>query len=319
MKRALFILMIAAALVMAAQENQTIKLRFDPSAVSPRFTTPELPTVITPSTPIKPTFHVNLPTAADLKADFKVSNLTDSLATFQPISRAGYGSTLSRFHYDTSPYSRDWSSGGVITRVGNGYLTGASSHTTYPGMGNMADASIALTLPVGDRLMVTAGLTGSKYHFDRTAWNDYGVFGNASYRLNDHLSLNAFGQYYVYQPFHSVASMPFMGSSSYGGTLRWKASDKFTLDMGARRIYDPYTGRWLTLPVVQPTVNVLGAPISLDAGPLIYQLLENIFGNGRDSRDWGDPKYRPVTVPAAANQPGFNPNSPVSIPDAFRH
>ena len=44
-----------------------------------------------------------------------------------------------------------------------------------------------------------------------------------------------------------------------------------------------------------------------------------IFGGGKNSRDWGEPKYRPVTVPdAIRNQPGFNPNSPVSIPDAFR-
>ena len=207
-----------------------------------------------------------------------------------------------------------------ITRVGNGYLTGSGSHTTYPGMGNMASASVAYTMPMGDRFQITAGLTGSKYHFDRAAWNDYGVFGNASFRLNDRLSLNAFGQYYVNQRYHSVAAMPFLGSSSYGGTLGWRASDSFSLDVGARRIYDPYTGQWRTLPVVQPTINLFGAPISFDAGPLIYQLLDNLLGNGKNNRDWGDPRYRPVTVPnAISNQPGFNPNSPVPIPDAFRH
>ena len=174
-------------------------------------------------------------------------------------------------------------------------------------------------MPMGDRFQFTAGATGSKYHFDRNAWNDFGLFGNASFRLNDHLSLNAFGQYYGNQRFHSVAAMPFIGSTSYGGTLGWKASDNFSLDMGARRIYDPYTGQWRTLPVVQPTLNLFGAPISFDAGPLIYQVLEYIFGNGKNNRNWGDPKYRPVTVPdAVMKQPGFNPNSPVPIPDAFR-
>ena len=208
----------------------------------------------------------------------------------------------------------------MITRVGGGYLTGAGSHTTYPGLGNTASASVAFTMPIADRFQFTAGLTGSKYHFDRNAWNDYGVFGNASFRLNDRLSLNAFGQYYVNQQFHSVAAMPFLGSSSYGGTLGWKASENFSLDVGARRIYDPYTGKWRTLPVVQPTITLLGAPISFDAGPLIYQLLEYMFGSGKNSRDWGDPRYRPVTVPnAIQNQPGFNPNSPVPIPDVFRH
>jgi len=146
------------------------------------------------------------------------------------------------------------------------------------------------------------------------------VFGHASFRLNERLSLNAFGQYYINQQYHSVAAMPFLGSSSYGGTLGWRASDHFSLDVGARRLYDPYTGRWRTLPVVQPTVNILGAPISFDAGPLIYQLLDGLFGSGKNRKDWGDPRYRPVTVPSAImSQPGFNPNSPVPIPDAFRH
>ena len=303
-----------------AQENQTVRLQFDRSVISPQFTMPELPTTITPATNIRPTFNTNLPTAADLKLDYRMSRLSDSLAIYQHDWGNDRVSGVPQFRYDTSPYSRDWSSGGVITRIGGGYLTGSGGHTTYIGMGDMASANVAFTMPMGERFQVTAGVTGSKYHFDRSAWNDYGVFGNASFRLNNSLSLNAFGQYYVNQQFHSVAAMPFLGSSSYGGTLGWRASDNFSLDVGARRIYDPYTGRWRTLPVVQPTFNLLGAPISFDAGPLLYQALECIFGGNKKSRDWGDPKYRPVSVPdAVLKQPGFNINSPVPIPDAFRH
>ena len=322
MKRVLSIIVFLVALIGAAQESQGIKLQFDQSKISPQFTMPELPTTIIPATNIRLTFTTNLPTAADLELDTHLGKLSDSLAIYQQQWGDSRYSTaaLPHFRYDTNPYSRDWSSSGVITRLGGGYLTGSGSHTTYPGMGNTASASVAFTMPMGDRFQVTTGLTGSKYHFDRTAWNDYGVFGNASFRLNDRLSVNAFGQYYVNQRYHSVASMPFLGSSSYGGTLGWKASDNFSLDVGARRIYDPYTGQWRTLPVVQPTFSIFGAPISFDAGPLLYQVLDHLFGNGRKYRDWDDPKYRPVTVPdAVRNQPGFNPNSPVPIPDAFRH
>ena len=320
MKWVLSIVVALVAFIGMAQESQPIKLQFDQSKISPQFTMPELPTTITPATNIKPTFNANLPTAADLKLDYnRMSGLSDSLAIYQQDWRTDRVSPPS-FRYDTNPYSRDWSTGGIITRVGGGYLMGAGSHTTYPGMGNTASASVAFTMLMGDRFQLTTGVTGSKYHFDRVAWNDYGVFGNASFRLNDRLSLNAFGQYYVNQRYHSVAAMPFLGSSSYGGTLGWRASDNFSLDIGARRIYDPYTGQWRTLPVVQPTINLFGAPISFDAGPLIYQVLDYMFGNGKKNRDWGDPKYRPVSVPdAIRNQPGFNPNSPVPIPDAFRH
>ena len=294
-----------------------LKLQFDQSKISPQFTMPELPAVTMPVTNIKPTFSIIHPTAAELKLD-NYDRFADLLAIYQREWRPT--ANVPRFRYDTNPYSRDWSSSGVITRVGGGFLSGAGSHMTYPGMGDMASASVAMTMPMGERLQVTAGITGSKYHFDHNAWNDYGVFGNASFRINDRLSLNAFGQYYVNQRFHSVAAMPFLGSSSYGGTLGWKASDNFSLDVGARRIYDPYTGRWRTLPVVQPTFNLLGAPISFDAGPWIYQLLDGLLNGGKKSQDWGDPRYRPVSVPnAVTSQPGFNPNSPVPIPDPFRH
>lgn len=319
MKRAFSIIIMMVALIGAAQENQDIKLQFDQSKISPHFTMPELPTTISPATNIKPSFNANLPTAADLHLDFQ-NPLSDSLAIYQQHWKDKGVSSMPRFHYDTNPYSKDWAAGGVITRLGPGYVTGSGSHTTYLGMGNMTSASVAFTMPMGERFQITTGVTGSKYHFDRAAWNDYGVFGNASFRLNDRFSLNAFGQYYVNQRFHSVAAMPFMGSSSYGGSLGWKASDNFSLDLGARRVFDPYTGKWRTLPVVQPTLNLFGAPISFDAGPLIYQVLDYMFGSGKKSREWGDPKYRPVTVPdAIRNQPGFNPNSPVPIPDAFRH
>lgn len=318
MKWVLSISLAMVCLFGAAQENQTMKLQFDQSKISPQFTMPELPGLVMPATNVRPTFNANLPTAADLKLDYQ-SNLSDSLAIYQQQWRSNAPS-LPRFHYDTNPYGRDWSSGGVITRVGGGYLAGAGSHTTYPGMGDMASASVALTMPMGDRFQVTAGVTGSKYHFDHNAWNDYGFFANASFRLNERLSLNAFGQHYINQQFHSVATMPFLGSSSYGGTLGWRVSNNFSLDVGARRIFDPYTGTWRTLPVVQPTISLLGAPISFDAGPLLFQLLDNLFGGGKNDRDWGDPRYRPVGVPdAIRNQPGFNPNSPVSIPDPFRH
>ena len=318
MKRVLSIFLAMVTLIGVAQENQPIRLQFDQSKISPQFTMPELPTSISPATNIKPTFNANLPTAADLNLDYQ--NLADSLAIYQQDWRNNRMSAMPQFRFDTNPYGHDYAVGGVITRVGHGYLTGAGSHTTYLGMGNMASASVALTMPMGDRFQVTAGVTGSKYHFDNNAWNDYGVFGNASFRLSDRFSLNAFGQYYVNQQFHSVASMPFLGSSSYGGTLGWRASDSFSLDVGARRIYDPYTGRWRTLPVVQPTFSLFGAPISFDAGPLIYQLLDNLLGSGKKERDWGDPRYRPVSAPGAVtSQPGFNANSPVPIPDALRH
>ena len=82
MKRVLLIFMALAALIVAAQENQPLRLQFDQSKISPQFTMLELPTTITPATNIKPSFNTNLPTAADLHLDYQ-SRLADSLAIYR--------------------------------------------------------------------------------------------------------------------------------------------------------------------------------------------------------------------------------------------
>ena len=102
------IMMLAlVALVGVAQENQGVKLRFDPSVISPQFTMPELPLTVTPATNIKPTFNADLPTAADLRLNSRFDGMVDSLAVYQPDWRSSYGSSMPRFNYDTNPYGRD--------------------------------------------------------------------------------------------------------------------------------------------------------------------------------------------------------------------
>jgi len=324
MKRVAYIivLVVFASLVGMAQDNAPVRLKFDRSAINPSLTMPEMPARTMPATNIKPTFNTKLPATTNLKLDMQQTKLADTLQAYnQDYSPAASRQWADQQHtFDVNPYSKEWSSSGIITHVGNGYLTGAGGYSVFPGMGNMASGNVALVMPVGERLTVSTGVSGHKYHLDRNAWNDYGVFANASYRLTDRLSLNAFGQYYANQRFHSPAAMAYMASSSYGGTLGMKVSDNFSVAVGARRIYDPYRGKWLTLPVVEPTLNVFGQPISFDAGPLIYQLLHQLFnGNnyGSGSYDF-DP--REVRVGPNVNvDPGYNPNSPVRIPDVFRH
>ena len=116
MKRVISIIIALVALVGAAQENQGFKLQFDQSKINPQFTLPELPATVSPATNIKPTFNANLPTSADLHLDFK-NHFADSLTIYQQDWNNNALSSLPSFHYDTNPYSRDWSSSGVIRSI----------------------------------------------------------------------------------------------------------------------------------------------------------------------------------------------------------
>lgn len=209
-------------------------------------------------------------------------------------------------------YWNDWQESGLIAHVGGGELIGTGAFSRLPGLGDTRSASIALTKTFGDRLTVTAGVTGNKYHFGREAWNDYGIYGNMRYQLNERFALKAFGQYYFNPRYHSMAAMPYIDEASYGATLETKFSNKVSLDVGVQRYYDPYSHTWRTLPILAPTVCVLGQPISMDFGGLVWQLLDNIFHKENSG-------YRPIAPNGPVPVPlGFNPHSPVPIPDALR-
>ena len=211
-----------------------------------------------------------------------MGSLADSLAAMpatmhismpaQPSAQQG------GYNFDLNPYSRDWQASGVIARLGDGLLGGSGSRTSLPALGNMATGSLWVTQTVDERLTLTAGITGSKYHFGREAWNDYGVWGRASYQLNGTLSLNAFGQYNFNPHFHSMGAMGITQNSNYGATLGVKVSDNFSVDVGAQRYYDVYSHCWRTMPILAPTIMLMGQPLSVDVGGILYGLLKSLGG-----------------------------------------
>lgn len=250
------------------------KLKFEPLKPQITFTSPNI------ASPGINNFKLPEP----LKLDYKISAMSDSLKAMPEINASFKPTpTAQRYDFGLNPYGRDWSAGGVITSIGELKLTGSGGRTSMPGLGNMASGTLALTGTVDEKLTLTGGVSGMKYHFDRSTWNDYGMFGRASYKLSDRLSLNAFGQYYFDQRYHSIPSMGYMQSANFGGTLGIKVSDKVSLDVGVQRYYDPYSGTWRTLPVVAPTINLFGQPVSFDVGGLIYQLARALLDKHRGS------------------------------------
>lgn len=251
-------------------------------------TTPVIGTSIHPDvlTPIRNNYYAPEP----LKIDSRFRSLADSLGfTSSGMTVRGYYMPARQaYDFRMNPFARDYSVNGEIMRLGEGTLGGSSSHTTYPALGNVASASLWITQPIDERWQLTAGVTGMKYHMGRDVWNDFGISGRASYSLTDRISLNAFGQYYLNQRYHSIAGMSYMQNSSYGATVGYKFSDKFSLDVGAQRYYDVYAGQWRTIPVVQPTLNLWGSPISMDFGGLIYNISRAIHDKKKRNDNYGN-------------------------------
>lgn len=316
-KQTLIAAMAVVAMTGWGQESAPIHLELDTRGLTERFMQPITPRPPAPSASLLAKPDMTEP----IKLEWRTAPLTDSLRAYDRMDlKMGYSfptHSVRDYNFVMDPYSRNWSSAGVIANVGTGYLAGAGGYTAMPGLGNVGTASVSFTQPMGEHLVVTAGLSGNKYHFGNAAWNSYGVFGNASYRLNDRLTLNAFGQYYRNPMLGSVAAMPYMQDTRYGGTLGIKMSETVSLDVGAQRYYDPYLRQWKTVPIVAPTVTVMGQPLSLDVGGLLYQVLDYMFGGSKGGNGYGShlPDFKQGQGPVPA---GFNPNSPIRIPDALR-
>lgn len=238
-------------------------------------------------------------------------SLKDSIAAYGEGNTFGMLSSMSQqYDFRMNPYGNDWSRGGVMAMPGGGFLTGSSSFTAMSALGNVGAASLTWMQPLGDRLTVAVGVSANKYHFDRSAWNDYGVFASARYHINSQLALKAWGSYYMQPLYHTMAVMPYVGTSNYGASLDMRMSEHWGMELGAQRQYDPFSQRWRTLPVIAPKFYIAGSPISIDLGGIVGNLLDS-----RNNKDI-DP-MKPVDM-NGTKPPGFNPHSPVRIPDALR-
>lgn len=189
--------------------------------------------------------------------------------------------------YSRNPFSMANYHNGYLPLWENGKLIGSYSFDTFPALGNIARANLALSQTFGN-VTVTGGLSGEKNHIGPILYNNFGVFGNMNWRINDKFSLNVFGSYYSH-PQHIPAAMPFAGGQIYGATVGYNVNDRFSMEAGVQRSYDPFSRRWETVPVFIPSLNLgNGAKIGLDIGGILYQILHTISID--NDTDYGMPQ-----------------------------
>lgn len=188
----------------------------------------------------------------------------------------------------------DYSSGGDIMRWKGGAIVGSGSRTTLPGLLSRQNASLQMVHTTGN-LMLTAGVTADRYMLTRGLRTVYGINASATYSFNENLSLTVFGRFYNNSRYVSMAAMPYIGSSAYGGYISY-TGERFGIDLGVERVYDPYLRRWTTVPIVTPVVNFgRGIVVALPVGWLVKDVLEDaVFGKQQPR----NPTIPPLTLPA---------------------
>lgn len=127
-----------------------------------------------------------------------------------------------------------------------------------------------------NNLHFQANLLANRYE-TMTVTNQFGVSGLMEYRLSPTWSIAAFGTLYNRNPYFSMAAFPFVGTSSYGGWVKYEG-EKGGIKLGARRFYDPFRRQWETEPIVNPIIK-LGKNVRMEMpmGALVKDVLTRML------------------------------------------
>ena len=156
----------------------------------------------------------------------------------------------------------DYSSGGLL--FNNVYASG--SQESIPGIGRINRASFVYFAPLGEHLDFQAGVNAAAYNINRVG-SAFGVSGMLTYHPDDVISFSVFGSYAGNTPFG-------LTDRRYGGTMGYRVNDRFRLEMGVQRVYDPMKRRWETVPIFIPSYKIGSVELGLDFGALIYEILQ---------------------------------------------
>lgn len=209
--------------------------------------------------------------------------------------------------FSVDPQAYDYKRSGVLLAWRSGFVGAAGSQQTMIGLTTTRNATFSATQVVG-RWVFTATADASNYQYGRGGQWQLGVGASATYLFSPNVSATVFGNYYTGTTFAGLATLPYMGSSKYGGFLTL-TGNRLGIDLGVEREFNPYTGRWETVPIVTPKVRVANNfTISLPVG---YLIKEAVGGSITGKRRGGNGIIAPQmpTIQPRFTQPPGQPNN----------
>lgn len=200
------------------------------------------------------------------------------------------------FLFDRDPFVFDFNGAATLKAWDGGFIAASASHVTLPGLLGMESGAFTFTQDFG-KVRLTGGVSAEKYRTFRGLDTNYGISGMLSYQVDERFSLNVFGQYYKNSLYYSPATLPYVSTSKFGIYADMQFGEHFGMDVGVSREYDPYTRRWLTVPIAAPYVKLNnGVKLGFDFGRLVGELLDGWLNNGRYYNS-GNPTIMPPIPP----------------------
>ena len=179
----------------------------------------------------------------------------------------------------------DYSTGGIIKGFENGMFYGSGEQTSLPVIGLMNKASLGYMYRFNTRWSVQVGVDAMKMNMPFAVGQSFGTSGAVMYRASDRVAFKVFGSYYRGQTYG-------MESHSYGASMTVDMSERFSVEMGVQRYYNPLRGGWETVPVEVPCYKFNKFNLGIDVGGLIYEILHKVVID-KDRSKMGNPTLGP--------------------------
>lgn len=186
---------------------------------------------------------------------------------------------LPPYYTNPSPmFYGDYQTGGRISP----YFYGSGSQSTLPGLGRINQASFQFRYALNDYFDIRAGVNAVKYSLPMSVGQSFGFSGALVYHPTDRFRITAFGSY-------TPRNLYGFNRDAYGATIGYDFTDRFGVDVGVQRYYDPQRG-WQTVPVVVPHYKFNKFDLGIDVGGILFEVLRNVIS---DKRQGGSPVIAP--------------------------
>lgn len=169
-----------------------------------------------------------------------------------------------------SLFRGEYNTSGVIKQFENGAIIGLGSQRNLIGLGAVSNATFVFHHRFNDSFFMNASLNINKLRLHYFSNQSFEASALLSYRLNNNITLNAFGSYYI-------GSFPSFVSYSYGGYIDFNITNRFGTQLGVQRYYDPSKSSWNTVPIVVPYYKFNKVTVGMDFGGIMQKVVQDLI------------------------------------------
>lgn len=158
----------------------------------------------------------------------------------------------------TNPYANDYGFYARNAIMDGGWISTASSHTSYPALGSLTLIRANYEYMLSDHVIASVGVYGARYFYNLSSYEDFGVNASLNYKITDRLSFIGFGQYSARANINKIGgdNAWMIPSTNYGAVTRFMFNDNFGIQGGVKRELNPMNGKWRNIPIFAPVIKL---------------------------------------------------------------